>query len=179
VGSLGGNGAMHRPRTSFNKVSDRVFEVEWFYEGVIGMPIFDKYLPKAERYDTWLTLRWYAPGINRLAGGVMPSGQPRENGPFTLVFHILMANEKNVTAYDYRGTRNFSPENVELTRIITSVLQNAFANEDKPIIEAQQRMLDSNEFLDLKPALLQSDAVAVQVRRAYDTLLAREQAAAL
>ncbi|HKT72685.1 MAG TPA: aromatic ring-hydroxylating dioxygenase subunit alpha [Steroidobacteraceae bacterium] len=168
-GTLGGSGELRNREPSL-KVDGRTVEVAWFYEGVVAIPVFKNFVTDTRTYDTWMSTRWYAPGIVCVAGGVMPSGQPRDAGIWSLVYHILMPAEENVTTYDARGTRSFSVDDLKLTAMMDGVFQNAFNNEDKPMIEAQQRMLGGSDFGALKPALFPFDKPAVQVRRALEAL---------
>ena len=52
-----------------------------------------------------------------------------------------------------------------------------FENEDKPMVEAQQRAMRGRTFWDMKPVLLDVDAPAVRARRVLDQMLADEAAA--
>ncbi|GAA4132639.1 hypothetical protein GCM10023067_53020 [Aminobacter aganoensis] len=51
-----------------------------------------------------------------------------------------------------------------------------FDDEDKPVIEAQQRMIDNSELMSLNPVLLQTDGPAVRARRVVEARLQAEQA---
>ena len=48
-------------------------------------------------------------------------------------------------------------------------------NEDKPIIEAQQRTIGTGEFDAMRPVLLSIDAAAVKARRVLQKRLAAER----
>ena len=57
------------------------------------------------------------------------------------------------------------------------IVEHAFTQQDKPMLEAQQRSIGAAEFWSLKPVLLPGDAGAVRVRRKLQALMAQEQAA--
>ena len=59
---------------------------------------------------------------------------------------------------------------------IRAALRHAFENEDKPMIEAQQRRIGERDFWNLKPLLLKTDAAAVLARRKLELLIAQEAA---
>ena len=50
-----------------------------------------------------------------------------------------------------------------------------FADEDKPMVEAQQRAMAGKSFWEMKPVLLDIDAPAVRARRVLEQMLAAEQ----
>jgi vanillate O-demethylase monooxygenase subunit len=57
------------------------------------------------------------------------------------------------------------------------LIEHAFSQQDKPMLEAQQRRIGNSDFWSLRPVLLPSDAAAVRVRRKLDAMIqsAREQ----
>lgn len=54
-------------------------------------------------------------------------------------------------------------------------LRTPFAEEDRPMLEAQQRAMADAEFCSLKPVLLSGDAAAVRARHVLDGLIKAEQ----
>ena len=61
--------------------------------------------------------------------------------------------------------------------VVLAGLMQAFAGEDKPMLEAQSRRIGGKDFWAQKPAMLPSDKGAVMVRRALDRMIEHEQAA--
>jgi vanillate O-demethylase monooxygenase subunit len=57
-------------------------------------------------------------------------------------------------------------------------MMKVFLEEDKPMFEACERMMDGAEFWSLQPVLLPSDAGAVRMRRMLQRLIAEEQSPA-
>jgi vanillate O-demethylase monooxygenase subunit len=49
--------------------------------------------------------------------------------------------------------------------MLSSLITGAFENEDKPMLEKQQRAIGTREFWSMKPMLLNIDIGAVKVRR--------------
>jgi len=60
---------------------------------------------------------------------------------------------------------------------IRPILEHAFSQQDKPMLEAQQKNIGGAEFWSLKPVLLPGDAGSVRVRRKLQQLIAQEQSA--
>ena len=59
------------------------------------------------------------------------------------------------------------------------IIENAFHNEDEPMIAAQQtRMVQETDIMALDPVLLKSDGAPVAARRALNALIEAEKAAA-
>ena len=53
---------------------------------------------------------------------------------------------------------------------------NTFSNEDRPMIDAQQKSLgDNTDLMSLKPVLLTTDGPSVQARRVVQRLLEEER----
>lgn len=61
-----------------------------------------------------------------------------------------------------------------LAPFMQQTLQNAFATEDSPLIEAQQQRLGDVDFADASPVLLSIDAGPVEVRRVMERLIAAQ-----
>jgi phenylpropionate dioxygenase-like ring-hydroxylating dioxygenase large terminal subunit len=55
-----------------------------------------------------------------------------------------------------------------------SAVRHAFMNEDKPMLEAQQRHMGGADFWSLRPVLLPGDAAAIRVRRELAKLIETE-----
>jgi vanillate O-demethylase monooxygenase subunit len=66
-------------------------------------------------------------------------------------------------------------ENQGVTAAIRASAEQAFCQEDKPILEKQQERMGTADFWSLKPVLLNVDAAAVKVRRKLELLIAAER----
>jgi len=67
-------------------------------------------------------------------------------------------------------------DDIEYSAKLRTMLELAFINEDKPMLEMQQQRMGGVPLAALNPALLPIDAGSVQVRRQLDKLIANEQA---
>ena len=65
---------------------------------------------------------------------------------------------------------------LEVQDRIEKTLYRIFATEDKPMIEAQQKMLGNNDLMHLNPVLLPTDKAAVLMRRHLADLIQKENA---
>jgi vanillate O-demethylase monooxygenase subunit len=128
--------------------------------------------------DQWTEVIWVAPSNMLLQVGATLQGEPRERGVDTLNLHLATPESATRTHYWYWSTRTFaiSPE---ANAQIRPMVEHAFSQQDKPILEAQQRNLQGSEFWSLKPVLLPSDLGAVQVRRKLAALIAAETGVAV
>lgn len=59
---------------------------------------------------------------------------------------------------------------------LRGVVEHTLPQQDKPVLEAQQRRIGTAEFWSQKPVLLAGDAGAVRVRRKLQELVVQEQA---
>jgi vanillate O-demethylase monooxygenase subunit len=82
------------------------------------------------------------------------------------------------THYFFANTRSFEQHNQQLNGFVQKMLIGIFSDEDKPMVEAQQRQIGEVELLDLNPVLLPVDAGAVRCRRVLRRLIESERASA-
>jgi phenylpropionate dioxygenase-like ring-hydroxylating dioxygenase large terminal subunit len=173
-----GSGALTRCKPQITDPSERSVHVAWISSGDLAPPAFDAHLREQGRpTDQWTEVTWTAPGCMLLHVGATLQGEPRERGIDTLNLHLTTPQTDTTCHYWYWSTRNFAIDaqaNAEVRRAI----EFTFSQQDKPMLEAQQRRIGSDEFWSLKPVLLAGDAGAVRVRRKLQKLVAAEAAAA-
>jgi vanillate O-demethylase monooxygenase subunit len=58
--------------------------------------------------------------------------------------------------------------------VLKEIIANQFVGEDKPILEAQQKMMGTTDLFSLKPVFLPQDMAAVRVRRKIEAMRAEE-----
>jgi vanillate O-demethylase monooxygenase subunit len=176
AGSLG-SGALSRCRPKVEDLPGNNMRVSWISSGDYAPPAFDAQLrQQGQLTDQWTEVTWFAPSLMHLRVGATLQGEPRESGVEAMTWHIATPETAERTHYWYWSTRNFaiSPE---ANAAIGPLIEYAFSQQDKPMLEAQQRRIGSSDFWSLLPILLQSDAAAVRVRRKLDALIqsAKEQ----
>lgn len=126
--------------------------------------------------DHWAEARWDAPSMVMDNTGVAMHGQPRETGIETKNSHFLTPETETTTHYFWSICRDFDLDNPELDEAVREGTEQAFVNEDEVMLHALQEAIGDKEFWSLKPALLQADIGAVEVRRTLDKMIAAEQA---
>ena len=133
-----------------------------------------------ERGDQWNSTDLFVPSCLRLLVSASPTGQPQAAGTGFLAIHFLTPETERTTHYSFTAVRWNPPAEPEATTRsirdrIAELRRFAFAEQDAPVIEAQQRRLDRSP-TPLQPTLLSIDAGPVQYQRVLDRLL-REDAA--
>lgn len=176
AGSLG-NGAITRSTPTLTDLGPRSLRIVWASSGERAPAAFDAHLREPGRpTDQWTDVTWTAPGVMLLRVGATLQGEAREQGIDTCNLHLATPETAGRTHYWYWSTRNFAID-PHANAAIKPIVEFAFAQQDKPMLEAQQRRIGTADFWSLKPVLLASDAGAVRARRKLDALIAAEAAA--
>jgi phenylpropionate dioxygenase-like ring-hydroxylating dioxygenase large terminal subunit len=130
-----------------------------------------------ERGDQWNTISWYAPSNMILEFGASKPGEPKEKGTGYFAIHLLTPETDRSTHYHYTASRwnvlTDDEQNVKIRDKIYEMRTFAFAEQDVPVIEAQQRCMDQAQE-PLRPALLSIDAGPLRYRKVLDRLLAED-----
>lgn len=125
-------------------------------------------------YDLILETRWNAPSCVRLDGIGYPVGE-RGNRLFTSTSaHILTAQTERTSHYFYINSRTYAVGDQRVDEAVRGWQRRGFAEEDKPMIEAQQRCIRDADIMTLGPVLLPTDAGAIRVRRVLAALMKAE-----
>jgi phenylpropionate dioxygenase-like ring-hydroxylating dioxygenase large terminal subunit len=127
--------------------------------------------------DRWQIYEWFAPSFLRLYTGSAPAGTGAHEGH--LVAQAMQYRHCSVqtpetpttTHYWFTHAANFRTETSEVIDVVFDGVQRAF-NEDKAIIEAQQRALALGR--PFEPVGIAHDAALVQARRLTQRLLDEE-----
>lgn len=175
AGSLG-SGAITRSQPRVSEPDARSVRITWLSSGDRAPEAFDAHLRRqGQPTDQWTEVTWTAPGVMLLRVGATLQGEPREQGVDTANLHLATPESAGRTHYWYWSTRNFAIDPLA-NAAIRPMVEHAFSQQDKPMLEAQQRRIGDADFWSLKPVLLASDAGAVRVRRKLDALIAAEAA---
>jgi len=150
--------------------------------GVDGPPpaIFDMIwrMTKGEyigTMDHWVESGWNAPALIRNNTGVTLHGGTRADGVETKNTHFLTPETETSTHYFWSICRDFALDNDMLDQQIREGTEYAFIHEDEVMLHAVQEAIGDREFWSMKPALLQADVGAVELRRTLDRMIAAEQ----
>lgn len=126
--------------------------------------------------DAWQNMQWRAPGCYLLDAGVKAPGQPREVMGWYYGIHLLTPETETATHYHFASARppgsvSDAATDAELARL----RRIAFADQDKPIVDAQQQVVGTQDLWALNPVLLAVDAGPVRMRRTMERLIREEQ----
>ena len=171
-----GSGAITRCTPKVSDPGPRSVHIAWHSSGDLAPGAFDAHLREPGRpTEQWTEVTWTAPGCMLLNVGATLQGEPRERGVDTLNLHLATPETEGRCHYWYWTTRNFAVD-AGANEHVRGLIEHAFSQQDKPMLEAQQRRIGAAEFWSLKPVLLPGDAGAVRVRRKLQALLGKEGA---
>lgn len=139
-------------------------------------------MPQAPaRVDKFTRIRWMAPSTLRLVTGIcLPGGTP-ETGTGYHAIHLLTPETDRTTHYFFTAVRFnvMTPDdatNRDIQDKISSMRRFAFEEQDAPVIEAQQEMIDSATSA-VDPLILAIDVGPVRYKKILQDLIDHEQAA--
>ena len=132
------------------------------------------------RVDKFTTMRWMAPSTLRLVTGICNMGAPAETGTGYHAIHLLTPETERSTHYFFTAVRfgvMTTAENVnrDLQDKIARMRRFAFEEQDAPVIEAQQRMIETAT-KPLDPIVLAIDVGPVRYKRVLSNMLEAEGA---
>lgn len=135
--------------------------------------------PEATRIDYFSYNEWQKPSnvIHPVGCKRVGKAEGVDGGVSSRSAHMFTPETETSSHYFYSNSRDYAVESVETDTRIRKMLATAFGGEDKPMIEAQQRMVGTADLMSLKPVILPSDKPAVMVRRRLSQLIAQEQRA--
>lgn len=135
----------------------------------------------ARRVDHWSTIR--LTGVSCLINdaGVTDVDAAREQGAGMYGAHILTPIDDATTLYHFCAVR-WSGEGVcapgeDVLEQLSALRRTAFAEQDRPIIEAQQRAQLDHALDTSRPAMFDIDAGPARLQRRLDAFLKKEVAA--
>jgi len=133
------------------------------------------------RVDKITSIRWMAPSTLRLMTGICEIGASPETGTGYHAVHILTPESDRTTHYFFTAVRyNVKTTDEKLNRDIQSKIAEmrrfAFQEQDAPVIEAQQRIIDNSQ-TEVDPLTLAIDVGPVRYKQVLKKLIAAEQAA--
>jgi vanillate O-demethylase monooxygenase subunit len=131
-----------------------------------------------DRGDQWQSISWFPASNLRLEFGASRVGEPKEKGTGYMALHFLTPETERTTHYHYTASRwnvvTDDARNKELRDLIYKMRTFAFAEQDVPVIEAQQVSMDQAGE-ELIPTLLSVDAGPTRYEKVLDRLLAEEK----
>jgi phenylpropionate dioxygenase-like ring-hydroxylating dioxygenase large terminal subunit len=147
---------------------------------VYGVPATPQYLGlfKESIGNLRIHVTWQAPSCFALDMSMSPEDtpkpmidNPRDDSVLIPGAHLIVPETESSCHYFYAQTRNADIHNEEKTREMLSVAHYTFTQEDAPIIEECFRLMDGNEFFELRPLSLPTDKAGLQARRILSKLI--------
>ena len=141
--------------------------------------LFDlMYRNDGEPVDTWSIMRWDAPSCLRHEAGICPPGADRDDGITVIGTHLVTPAANGKCTYHVAAVRlGASPasDDAEISAQLSALRRFAFDEQDRPILEAQQRAYDLAGGPDsLRPVMLSIDAAPLRARRVLAKIVAGE-----
>jgi vanillate O-demethylase monooxygenase subunit len=167
-------GMMTNSKVTVEEKSGKVI-VSWDARDAEVPLAFQQEIPPPNNGDFWLQVEWQAPGVLSLRNTATVAGKEPAADAMNTTLHNMVPETDSSTHYFYCSTRKSRLDDAEFTEFLRGALTYAFANEDKPMLEAQQERIGNQDFWSLKPRMLSVDAPAVKVRRALDKKITEEK----
>jgi phenylpropionate dioxygenase-like ring-hydroxylating dioxygenase large terminal subunit len=162
-----------RHKFSVTESPTQIFTRQWCPDNPIT-PLFKAVLGMEGPVDHWLEMRYVPPANMMTYYGITRCGESRESGWDTHNPNIITPETDNTTHYFWATCRTFDLGNESLTTMFREGARNAFENEDRPLLEAQQATLGPRDLMNMKPVLLVNDSGSVRVRRLLQKMIDAE-----
>jgi vanillate O-demethylase monooxygenase subunit len=174
-GTFAGRGVIFAGQHSLREEGTRLHSDWWMPDVAAPGHTYGTYDPQM-RCDHWLNMRWDPPASMYLEIGACPHGGVPEKGLSVHQAHILTPETEHTTHYFWATSRSLPPSE-EGDAMLYGMMDRAFTEEDKPIVEATYANMDGVDFWDRKPAFLGIDAGGTRARRLLEKLIQKENAA--
>ena len=157
------------------KEKDREITANYWMANIGTPKAWSELFAPATHIDHWLDMRFFAPSNLLLNVGGTHLGAQREAGVNLFAVHLLTPETSTSVHYFYGAASPLSAGGMAAAQGTLAGQHRAFHDEDGPMLEGCQRMMDGHPFWELKPVLLGADAGAVRARRLIDRLSAAEK----
>lgn len=132
------------------------------------------------RVDKFTRMRWMAPSTLNLISGICEMGAPHMSGTGYHAIHLLTPEDERSTHYFFTAIRfgvktTDEKLNRELQEKIATMRRFAFLEQDAPVIEAQQHLIETAD-RELDPVVLAIDVGPVRYKRVLGKMLEAEGA---
>jgi vanillate O-demethylase monooxygenase subunit len=131
------------------------------------------------RVEKFTQMRWMAPSTLRLVTGICKMGAPTDTGTGYHAIHLLTPENERSTHYFFTAVRfgvmtTDETLNRDLQKKIADMRRFAFEEQDAPVIEAQQRIIETAD-KPLDPVILAIDVGPVRYKRILGKMREAEQ----
>jgi phenylpropionate dioxygenase-like ring-hydroxylating dioxygenase large terminal subunit len=137
-------------------------------------------LPPGKNIDRWQRIEFVSPAFVRIHVGGKEAGTGALNGDYAgglgwWIMNAMTPASPNSTHYFWAAVRDYALDDPAVDQLYLNQVGAAF-EEDKVVLEAQQRVLDTRP--DSWDHALESDTGSIEARRVLDAAVAAEQASA-
>ena|SRR5579859_2436634 len=140
-----------------------------------GGPLWRMMLAQSRGMEEWtdpvlftMEVSWWGPCYCSFVMKVRPEGQPDAPAAEMCNLHAAIPETETTTHYFYRSIRNYGDDSLDAA---FSQAADFIFSQDKPILEAQQRRVGSNDIFDLKPVSFTGDLLPVEARRILQRMI--------
>ena len=141
LNTVGTPGASAVAKTKLIQDGDRI-TVSTFLPDTPPTALFKNVWTGSGRVDKYSDISWNYPSIMTLDLGVMAPGAARDQGLHAPSTHILTPENETSTHYFWAFSRDFSRHDESVSAAISATVARAFNEEDKPVLEAAQTVLN-------------------------------------
>jgi vanillate O-demethylase monooxygenase subunit len=132
-----------------------------------------------EKVDKFTRMRWMAPSNLRLVTGICMPGAVPESGTGYHAIHMLTPESDKTTHYFFTAVRfnvltSDDALNAQIREKISTTRRFAFEEQDAPVIEAQQGIIDASP-TPVDPIILAIDVGPVRYKQVLQKLIRAEQ----
>jgi vanillate O-demethylase monooxygenase subunit len=118
--------------------------------------------------DLDMEVSWGAPSFTSFLLNARPAGEPREAGVEVCNMHAITPESPGSSHYFYRSVKNYGDS--ALSVAFVSGVKGIF-EQDKPVLEAQQRRIGDVDLFSLDPVSFGGDMLQQRARRINKSLL--------
>lgn len=121
-------------------------------------------------------MHWQAPSNLYLDVAMAPEAGTGGEGALIPSVHLLTPETADTTHYFWAAGRNRRHGDEQISGMLHFGTQNAFENEDEPMIRAVRSRMTSNDLFAHKPSILPFDEAGIRARRVLKRLIDEEMA---
>jgi phenylpropionate dioxygenase-like ring-hydroxylating dioxygenase large terminal subunit len=175
-GSFAGQGVIFAGKHNVRQEHETLHSDWWMPDVAPPGHTMGQYPPDAKT-DHWLDMRWNAPASMYLQIGATLVGEPREKGIIVHQAHILTPETEGTTHYFWCTSTALPLDDPHIAASVKALFDQAFNDEDKPMIQAAYANAGGKDFWERKPVFLGIDAGGARARRLLEQIRRGQNAA--
>jgi phenylpropionate dioxygenase-like ring-hydroxylating dioxygenase large terminal subunit len=168
-----GSEAISRGEHEILQSGTTIWSNRWCPDGLAPPSLDHAFGKYGKPVDHWLNMRWDAPASMLLDVGITPVGKNRDEGWWVYGTDILTPQDETHTHYYWGISYVQGVDDPKVASQHKKAIDLAFVNQDKPIIEAQQREIllrGGIDIEDVESVWLDTDSGPRRARMTLDKL---------